>query len=135
MIKPFNKRGMHILINHVPELMIEFMRRLDSGSNDGITLSDSILLDIYNEFVSQDTKLGKRYNQLCLNEEICEDGPIVAEIRKLVNEYGWKRFIQAVGQFAEKKVKQFLNLGLHERATPWISIKAKIDSVRKTADL
>lgn len=132
MIKDYNERAMRILINHDSALMFEFSDRRER--KDG-TESGDTLKDLYHEIVKNDPKLIKKYNQFVLDEEIPEDSPLVAEIRRLVKQYGWRQFLLGIRQFAEKKAKYFLNLGMNQRAEPWLSIKEKIATVRKTAEL
>jgi len=130
-MKPFNKQAMQILINHETDLFHYFENNTDT--TDTI---ENRLKQVFLAYVcTGDEILQKKYDKFVLDDSLLPDSSLVAEIRRLVTEYGWSEFLNGIRIFCEKKAKQNIKLGLPSRAEGWLAAKDKIAIVRKTVEM
>ncbi len=63
------------------------------------------------------------------------DSPLVAEIRKLVNEHGWRAFARALAAFAHNKATQLQRMHMLTACEAWAVNAKKFRGLRKNVQL
>jgi hypothetical protein len=133
----YNKKQMLRMINHVAALMHSY----DEYRAAGLTPDES-LEEVYYESVHNMPQYTEKWNSLADERDnerrfqnIGEDSPIVAEIKRIVKAHGWKTIVIGLADYAANQEKLMRACGLEVQANEWNLIHQKFRAVRKRVQL
>ncbi len=96
---------------------------------------------IYLAYMGLDTSQVERYNVLhevyYVEPPVAStpDTPLIAEIRRLVNTYGWQDFVKSLALYACKKEAQMRQLKMFSDSYIWHAICDQFQKIRKRVQL
>jgi len=138
----YSRQHMLRLVNKDKALAEIYMNRIAENGRE----VDEALTHVFLGIVASDKKYRDKYEDLFdpikddltwadMKMQLGPDSPVVAEIRRLVNQFGWRGFIRGLAQYAYKKALEKKALGLTDDVAAWASVQDKVSKLRKGVKL
>lgn len=121
-MKPFDKEVVLRLLNDDEDL-----NRVCEALAEHNDLNVALKL-IYDKYIITSVERRAKYDE-SYGESwyLIPDTPLVAEIRKLIERFGWKQFVKAIANYAFKKMDQMRVMGQIDSI--WAKIYKKVRSM------
>lgn len=127
----YDKMAMRRLMNSVPELSTEFLK-LCQGTND---YGATALFTLFNTRVVVDPILTIRYKTIAGDTDpvhVTHDTPASLALQAMINQFGWREFLNAFVLLSRNKEATCLGLGLKKAAEVWDKIASVVGALPKT---